>query len=334
MLIANSDALAALDDSQQVALRDAYEASIVGSLDAAREDDEVYVDEICGSGLVVRQASDDDLTALHSALAPLYDELREDERTAGWLARIAELKSALDVPPDTATMTCEPGAGSDIAGPLPDGTYRNVLTTEDVSRGCQPGSPGAENLLEWGTVDHVQELVIKGSQVTQTSYPVDHPEEQEPGWSGSYRTFRDTIELLESGVTEPLAATWTFDGIDLVIGDMRTDACDHPTVWTSHPWKLVEAEESDAIEGDYTMTTTWKALGQHDCPPSAPEGTADAVIYELGLHDGQIKMYARIGGPDAPREDAFFGPYELFRDRVELGSDPTLSAAFSVRTAS
>ncbi len=61
VLLANDDSLAALSESQQDALHDAYEASIVGSLDAAREDDESFVDQICASGLDVRQASDADL---------------------------------------------------------------------------------------------------------------------------------------------------------------------------------------------------------------------------------------------------------------------------------
>ena len=227
-------------------------------------------------------------------------------------------------------MSCEPGAGSEVAGPLPEGTYRNILTAEDVQSGCQPGEPGADDLLEWGTVDHVQELVIHGSNVSQTTYAVGHPEELETGWSGTYRTFRDTIELIESGIDVPLTATWTFDGTNLVLSDMRTDSCDHPTVWTTHPWELVVPEASDAIEGDYVMTASWQDAAPAGCPLSGPEAEADESVYELELHDGQIKMYVRIGGPDAPREDAFFGPYELFRDRVELGTEPTLSAAFEV----
>ena len=76
VLLANDEVLAGLDDEQQDALLGAGDLSIVGALDAAREDDEVYVDEICGSGLDVRQASDDDLAELEEALVPLYDELR------------------------------------------------------------------------------------------------------------------------------------------------------------------------------------------------------------------------------------------------------------------
>ena len=105
-------------------------------------------------------------------------------------------------------------------------------------------------------------------------------------------------------------------------------------MWTTHPWELVVPEASDAIDGDYVMTASWGDTEPAGCPVGGAEAEADEVVYELGLHDGQITMYARIGGPDAPREDAFFGPYSVFRDRVELGADPTLSTAFALWTRS
>ena len=328
VLFANDESLSGLDGDQRDALRKASEAVLPDALAASRAEDASDIDNICGSGLDVRQATADDLAELEAALAPLYDELREDARTATWLDRIAELKERVGAPPDT--MTCDTGSASDVAGPVPEGLYRNTLTTEDVERGCQPGDPGAEYLLEWGQVDHVQELEVEGSHLLQTTYPVGHPEEREPGWSGDYRVFRDTIELREEGVTETLSASWAMEGTSLVISDMLTETCDHPTVWTSHPWELVSQAPSDPIEGDYVMTASWGDTEPAGCPMEGPEGEADEVIYELGLHDGQINMYARIGGADAPQEDAFFGPYSVFRDRVQLGAEPTLSAAFSL----
>ena len=328
VLFANDEVLADLDDDQRDALRKASDTVLPDALAASRAEDASSVDHICGSGLDVRQATADDLTELDAALAPVYDELREDVRAAEWLDRIGELKETVGSPPDT--MTCDAGSGSTVAGPVPEGLYRNTLTAEDVKRGCQPGDPGAENLLEGGQIDHVQELEVEGSHLLQTAYPVGHPEEREPGWSGDYTVFRDTIELREERAPEPLTATWAMDGTSLVISDMLTDTCDDPTVWTSHAWELVSQSPSDPIEGDYVMTASWGDTEPAGCPVGGPEGEADEVVYELGLHDGQIKMYARVGGTDAPRDDAFFGPYSVFRDRVELGGEPTLSTAFSL----
>jgi len=82
----------------------------------------------------------------------------------------------------------------------------------------------------------VQEIVVENGSIKQYGYPGG---EKEGGWTGTYRIFRDTFELLEEGTDEPLAMTWSFDGKQLVLSDMRTEFCDHRTVWTTHPWVLV-----------------------------------------------------------------------------------------------
>ena len=87
------------------------------------------------------------------------------------------------------------------------------------------------------------------------------------------------------------------------------------------------AAPSDPIEADYVMTASWGDTEPADGPVGGPEAEADELVYELGLHDGQIKKKKRYDGTNAPGDDAFFGPYSVFRDRVELGGEPTLSTA-------
>jgi len=171
---------------------------------------------------------------------PVYDELRASPDTSEWIDRITALKETLDVGPDQAQCdeaAQEPAPQRAAGSQLPNGTYRMTLTRNDIRAGCKPGQPGAENLEPATQFDEVvQEIVVENGSIKQYGYPGG---EKEGGWTGTYRIFRDTFELLEEGTDEPLAMTWSFDGKQLVLSDMRTEFCDHRTVWTTHPWVLV-----------------------------------------------------------------------------------------------
>ena len=196
------------------------------------------------------EADEDQLAALTQAWQPVYDELAGDAQTAGWLDRIATIKQSLATDPDLAG--CEGTAPASTGGALPNGTYRATLNLEEVRAGCQPGDLGAENLADV-TGDVTLELDIDGDRVTQTDYPPGHPELRRKGWVGTYRTFRDTFELIESGIDDTVASTFDFDGHRLLLTDMQTEYCDSPVVWTGHPWVLVDqAAAPEELAGVWT----------------------------------------------------------------------------------
>ena len=122
----------------------------------------------------------------------MYDELRANSDTSGWIDRIAALKASLGVGPDDAQCdepAQQPAAGSE----LPDGTYEMTLTADDIRSGCPAGQPGADALEPLTEFDEVVfENVVEDGSIIQYDYPGG---EREVGWSGTYRIFRDTFEL-------------------------------------------------------------------------------------------------------------------------------------------
>jgi TRAP-type C4-dicarboxylate transport system substrate-binding protein len=327
VLLVGEDAYDGLTDEQQGALAAAGKAAVLPALDASAAEDAENVDDVCSSGIQVDALVSGQREALEDAVAPVYHELRTDAATDAWLDRIAGLKADLGAEPDG--MDCS-GSSSAEAGALPNGTYRTSLTVADVAKGCPEGAPGSEPLLDREQVDRTLEFTVDGDRIVQTEYPVGQPELREPGWQGTYRTFRDTLELAEGGSVEPLSMTWDFDGSQLTLSRMRTEFCDHKTIWTSHPWRFVQPP-GDAVEGNYQMVATWSETEPAGCPPGGEEGTADEVIYDLSLRDGRLEMWVRIGGPDAPKDVGIVGDYSVFRDRLELtNTDVTLSMRFEV----
>lgn len=305
VLLVNDDVYAGLSRDQQRALRQAGRAAVAPAIEASRAEDADDVDEVCDTDLQIRQASAEDLQALRDAVDPVYRQLRRDPKTAAWLDRISQLKSAVGAPPDA--MRCGPASDRPSqAGPLPDGTYRNTLTVADARAACSPGDQGSE-LLDWATVDHVQEIEVTGTRVLQTAYPVGRPDERENGWHGRYQVFRKTLELREDGVEEPLSATWTFDGRLLTLSGMTTPWCDAKAVWTSNPWRLVSKAEQPALTLEGTWTTVLTAADGIDESPGTFTMTFDGDSLQLTDPSGEV---------------GFYGDYTAFRNKLAVTGGP------------
>ena len=239
VLIANPEAYDALTDAQRATLTEASTRAILPALDASRAEDIEGAKQLCAQGMAFTRASAADLASLTNAWQPVYDDMAADTRTARWLDRIESLKMGLGVGPDTVRChnesSTETGAAQTV---LPDGTYRTTLTLAATKAGCHTGDPGAEYVADQ-TTDMTLELQIEGDHILQTAYPVGHIEERGKGWVGTYRTFRDTFELIEEGFSSGVASTYDFDGKRLLLTDMQTDQCDGKVVWTDHPWILL-----------------------------------------------------------------------------------------------
>jgi hypothetical protein len=316
VVIANPDALDDLSDSQRAVLLRAGEDAMLPALDASRAEDAEGADQLCKQGMTLVQAGEDQLAALTRAWQPVYDDLAGNAQTAGWLDRIDTIKQSLATGPDAAR--CDGTAPASTGGVLPDGTYRATMTLEEVRAGCQPGDLGAENLAGV-TGDVTLEFDIDGDRVTQTDYPPGHPELRQKGWVGTYRTFRDTLELIEGGVDDSVASTFDFDGHRLLLTDMQTDYCDGKVVWTGHPWVLVDrAAASDELAGAWTTELT-----KADWADAGLEGPAGT--FTLTFADGDLTL------TDPSGEIGYRAAYETFRGRlVTSGADDVLNATYRI----
>jgi TRAP-type C4-dicarboxylate transport system substrate-binding protein len=307
-----------LTDTHRQALTAATDDAMLRALDASRAEDDENVADLCKAGLDFVDASSDDLGSLERAWAPVYDELRMNRDTSEWIDRITALKASVNVGPDQAQcdeIAQQPAAGSE----LPDGTYEMTLIPDDIRAGCPAGQPGADALEPLTEFDEVLfEAVVEGDSIIQTEHHGGRGGEQEVGWAGSYRIFRDTLEL-DDGEDEPFAATWSFDGKQLVLSDMRTDFCDNRTVWTTHPWVLVtKAAEEPTLEGTWTTTLTESDWAGE--PDGGPAG-----VFTLTFEDGLVTV------TDPGGEPGYRANYRAFRDRIETSdADDVLTATYSV----
>ncbi len=140
--------------------------------------------------------------------------------------------------------------------------------------------------------------------------------------TGSYTVFRDLFTLETESETEHVGAQWAIDGNTLTFTNMEAPFCGYQVVWTTHPWVLVDAAESTAsdgpLDGTYTATLTGAEIEASGCDSPNIAGI-DEMYMELTLDDGQLEQLGWVNGGDA--EPGFIGPFNVFRDQIELGDD-------------
>src|SRR5215218_227891 len=109
-------------------LRDAAKAAIPQVLALSRKMESDALAEICRSGLQVVTASPAQIEALRAAFQPVHADLERDAAASRTVARIRELaqeSAGVD------TLRC-PDTATAAAGAIPPGTYRTVVTRDDV----------------------------------------------------------------------------------------------------------------------------------------------------------------------------------------------------------
>jgi TRAP-type transport system periplasmic protein len=308
VLIANSDTYAALSDEQQAVLSGASDNAVLPALDASRAEDDEAAVQLCRQGMLMVEATEDQLNALATAWQSVYDELATDPDTAGWLDRIRALKESVGAEPHTAE--CSPD-GSTAEGDDPvAGDY--VATVDwpnvDVTEGCAPGPPegATTSVYELSLHDGIVSLSVR---VGGPEAPVEH------GYSGSYRVFRDQIELTDG---TPLTAHLDVDADRLVLSDMSGGECGDAAVWTTSPWVRVDASApSDELEGIWT--THLSAADWREAGIEGPGGT-----FTLTFDEGYV-MVTDPGG-----DIGYQAPYSAFRGRL-VTSDSTDELRVSYR---
>ena len=102
------------------------------------------VGELCRGGEVAfDRASPAQVDALRAKLEPVYQWLREDPATSGFIDRIQQLSDSAPVDPGAATSIDCPHSGQDSAAPAEatpiDGTYSLTTTLDDLkASGASP----------------------------------------------------------------------------------------------------------------------------------------------------------------------------------------------------
>jgi TRAP-type transport system periplasmic protein len=230
VIFAGNEVFESLTAEQQAVLREAATAAVPEALAAARAEDAEAALQLCRRGTVFAVASEGELAALHTALEPVYVELRADPETRSNIDAIANLKSevatAADAPACTST---EPPATSSL---IPDGTYETTLTKSDWAVMTEADWQAAGVPEEVAAVPGVYTMIFDAGEWELIGPTGGDGEE------ASYMVYRDEI-VFENAVGEQVTAHWslkdgslTFTEIDCCGGNAKLMT----VVWASHPW--------------------------------------------------------------------------------------------------
>lgn len=237
VIVAGESVYDELTDEQQRALREASRSVMVDALLGASDEDEESAAILCDTSITIETINEDGLAAFQQALEPVYSSLREDPTTKRFLDRIQALKESVAVGPDTAGCGSPEGA----SGAIPNGTYQHTVTQADVDEHCEPGDLTAEVFSALPEEGVVLQIEVTGERIVQSEFPVGRPDAKSIGWTGTYRTYRDTLELIETGHGEGVPLTWSLDGKELRLSDPPgPTGCDSIIVWLAHPWVKVD----------------------------------------------------------------------------------------------
>lgn len=180
-------------------LRQAAKAAIPQVLELSRKLENDGLAEICRSRLQVVSASPAQIEALRTAFGPVYTDLERDAAASRAVARIRELAQEGG---GVDTLRC-PDAAPAAAG-IPSGTYRTVLTREDVE----------EYGMSWAEFasfsEDPQALTAKTREIRiefteQGSFTMSEVRvsgKVDVGWDGSYSIYRDRLTLSGSDGVE------------------------------------------------------------------------------------------------------------------------------------
>jgi hypothetical protein len=304
-----------LTPAQQSLLRDAARVAQTPALDASRTEDIDGVTELCEAGIEMPAATPDELAEFEAAFGPVYDSIASaSPANKAWLDQIRALKNAAGVAPDTVACAGPDGSIPQAAGALPNGTYAYTFApADDLPKFCTKDDPGWRYVAPAeGHAPYRVEMVVEGGSIRQYDYLSG---DKALGWVGTYRTFRDTFELLESGTTTPIAFHYTFDGTSLTLSTGRDMPCDGRVVWTSHPWVLHTAKPSStAIPENVSFFTTMSATDWKDCGPGEGPETNEIVF-----KDGLVYLY-NIPAGSTTRSLGFKDTFTVYRDKLTVGA--------------
>jgi TRAP-type transport system periplasmic protein len=86
----------------------------------------------------------------------------------------------------------------------------------------------------------------------------------------------------------------------------------------------VAADEPQAsrYDGTYQMNVVWpKVKGANASCVGGAEAGPEGAIYDMVLEKGILRLWFRVGGPDAEREHGLEAPYQFFKDQMVVTGD-------------
>ena len=200
-IVMNKDAFEDLSDDQQRALRDAAaeafdeRSRVVTKLQA--ED----LRALCSIGPKLVEATPSQREALEAAVEPVYRMIERGPGNAEALAKIRELKG--DAQPDTVDCgdTSKPASDAEPPETELEGTFRTMLTEDELADSPLLGDAGEVNDENWGELT----LELSDGKVRYTA------ENSRAGWevSGTYTTDGDVIEMRFDEIGETWGFRWS-----------------------------------------------------------------------------------------------------------------------------
>jgi TRAP-type transport system periplasmic protein len=199
-------------------LQQAAEAAIPQVLELSRKLERDGLAQVCRSRLQVVAASPAQVEGLRAAFRPVYDRLERDAAASRAVARIRELAEGGG---SVATVRC-PEVASAPAGTIPPGTYRIVLTRDDVRNAggkwamvvSEDPDPRALKAKKW-------EIRIEFTeQGGFTIGPVLMSGERVVEMEATYSIYRDRLTL-DSPTDGKLTMRVEVDGNQLIFSDVK-----------------------------------------------------------------------------------------------------------------
>jgi TRAP-type C4-dicarboxylate transport system substrate-binding protein len=80
---------------------------------------------------------------------------------------------------------------------------------------------------------------------------------------------------------------------------------------------LPDQQQASRYDGTYEMSIVWPEIEGADARcVGGPEAGPDGAIYDMVFEKGIVRMWIRVGGPDAERELGHEAPYQFFKDQL------------------
>jgi hypothetical protein len=297
ILFANKARFNSLSAEQQTALRGVTKQLVASTTAAVQSEDASAIAILCADGGDLVVAGNDASAPLLAAVAPVYDELEKDARTASMIKRIAGMKAG--IPIATSITSCpSPSAspGPQTAGGFPEGTYEARLSCDELE------SYWADH-PELPVEDRFSCPVVMGFTLKDNTLIENYGER----WKFSF--FGDHIQLGN------FTLRWSWDGKQLTFSEIQGGEPGDEQAWTTQPFVKLEDPATPVVgfpDGTYRaqisadeMKAFWEA---HEVPIDLREPCP--CQHEFMLREG-----VWTGGDGSLWEPSFFGDKVTLTDR-------------------
>ena len=229
VIFASRRAYDSLSETDRTTLREAVMQARAKVLDETVANETGAATSMCERGTAFVNATDADIAGLRSAVAPVYDQLREDPVTADLITRIEALK--VGSKPDTAIPACATPSEPETGDATPaDGLWKRCTTREEFLEAVHDPARGAGALES--DADHPENYgcaVIRLDRGTLSGGPDDA--NLEPGATYTVQGDRLTIHQ-ENG--EDFVFGWRIFEDKLVLSQVPGEIS--PTPMVVKPW--------------------------------------------------------------------------------------------------